>query len=182
MRTKTSKVEKIRAMLAEGKSVQEISKKLGVPAGYVYSTRWHMKKDKADKKVAKKTAKKQHLSIMADLLEQRAKDDADLVKDTEVSSWKVYTAPVQKELPLAEAPNPLAMQVGGNHYRRMSIQPIEYIVANDLNFLEGCIVKRISRWRDKDAVEDRVVDLEKIKHEVDLLIAAETNQLQSLRA
>lgn len=66
--------------------------------------------------------------------------------------------------------NPLTVQVGGNHYRHMAIQPIQYIVANDLNFLEGCIVKRISRWREK---ENGVEDLEKIKHEVDLLIAAE---------
>ena len=49
---------------------------------------------------------------------------------------------------------------------------MEYISANNLNFLEGCIVKRITRWRDKPA-EHRFQDLEKIKHEVDLLIEME---------
>ena len=160
MRTKTSKVEKIRQMLAEGKSVKEIAKKAGVPANYVYSTRWHMKKDKA---VPKKAAKK-------------AKAEVESVKETE-NNWKVYAAPEQQELALS-TPNPLDVQVGGNHYKFMDIQPIQYIVANDLNFLEGCIVKRISRWRDKG--DKGIEDLEKIKHEVDLLIAAERDGLQSV--
>jgi Protein of unknwon function (DUF3310) len=65
--------------------------------------------------------------------------------------------------------NPLDVQVGGGHYKGKAIQPVEFISANNLNFLEGCIVKRITRWRDKNGIED----LQKIKHEVDLLIAME---------
>lgn len=76
----------------------------------------------------------------------------------------------------------LDTQVGGGHYKSKKIQPVEYIAANNLNFLEGCIVKRITRWRDKNGLED----LQKIKHEVDLLIEMEkkygperdTNQTQ----
>lgn len=68
--------------------------------------------------------------------------------------------------------NPLDVQVAGGHYKGKAIQPVEYISANRLNFLEGCIVKRITRWRDKPA-ESRFQDLEKIKHEVDLLIEME---------
>lgn len=68
--------------------------------------------------------------------------------------------------------NPLDIQVAGQHYKGKRIQPVEYISANELNFLEGCIVKRITRWRDKPA-EHRFQDLEKIKHEVDLLIEME---------
>ncbi len=63
----------------------------------------------------------------------------------------------------------LEKQVGGNHYAKMKIQPAEFIHMNGLGFLEGCIVKRICRWRDKDGIKD----LEKIKHEVDLLIELE---------
>jgi hypothetical protein len=76
----------------------------------------------------------------------------------------------------APAPIPTAaldVQVAGDHYKSKKIQPVEYISANNLNFLEGCIVKRITRWRDKPA-ESRFQDLEKIKHEVDLLIEMET--------
>lgn len=66
----------------------------------------------------------------------------------------------------------LKTQVAGSHYKSKAIQPIEYISANNLNFLEGCIVKRITRWRDKEQ-GDRFTDLQKIKHEVDLLIEME---------
>jgi hypothetical protein len=67
----------------------------------------------------------------------------------------------------------LNTQVGGSHYKTTKIQPVEYISANNLNFLEGCIVKRITRWRAKQG-KSRFEDLEKIKHEVDLLIEMET--------
>jgi hypothetical protein len=73
---------------------------------------------------------------------------------------------------MTEQQNPLDVQVAGNHYKGKRIQPVEYISANNLNFLEGCIVKRITRWRDKEG-KSRFEDLEKIKHEVDLLIEME---------
>lgn len=73
------------------------------------------------------------------------------------------------EYRVSEAFAPLTTQVAGSHYKDMKIQPVEFIHANNLGFLEGCIVKRICRWRKKDGIQD----LEKIKHEVDLLIALE---------
>ncbi len=76
-------------------------------------------------------------------------------------SEKVYTE--------FSARNPLDKQVGGEHYRKRAIQPVEYIHANNLGFLEGCVIKRITRWRDKNGFED----LEKIKHEIDLLMELE---------
>ena len=60
----------------------------------------------------------------------------------------------------------LDKQPGGDHYRNKAIQPVEYIVANDLGFLEGSIVKRITRYKEKGGVED----LRKIQHECELLI------------
>lgn len=65
--------------------------------------------------------------------------------------------------------DPLQHQVGGDHYHKGAIQPVEYIHANKLGFLEGCVIKRITRWREKNGLED----LEKIKHEIDLLIKLE---------
>ena len=56
-------------------------------------------------------------------------------------------------------------QVGGDHYMT-AIQPIEYILANKLEFCEGNIVKYATRWRDKGGVQD----LLKIKHYCDFLI------------
>lgn len=72
----------------------------------------------------------------------------------------------------------LDIQVAGDHYKDKRIQPVEYIAANNLNFLEGCIVKRITRWRNKPA-NRRFEDLEKIKHEVDLLMEMETMYAQT---
>ena len=60
-------------------------------------------------------------------------------------------------------------QVGGDHYKNKAIQPIEYIMANKLDFCEGNVVKYITRWRDKGGVET----LEKIKQYVDFLIMEE---------
>ena len=76
------------------------------------------------------------------------------------------------QIPAMAAKSALDVQVAGGHYKTKRIQPVEYIAANNLTFLEGCIVKRITRWRDKSAA-DRFEDLEKIKHEVDLLIEME---------
>jgi hypothetical protein len=71
--------------------------------------------------------------------------------------------------PQPGAQDPMATQVGGDHYKNKTIQPVEFSHANNLGYLEGCIIKRITRWREKDGIKD----LEKIKHEVDLLIAME---------
>jgi len=81
---------------------------------------------------------------------------------------------IADKFPVAEAvtgrnTSALDVQVAGSHYKDMRIQPVEFIHANGLGFLEGCIIKRICRWRAKDGIND----LEKIKHEVDLLIELE---------
>ena len=83
-----------------------------------------------------------------------------------------HTHERKEMIPMIEEHNPLDIQVAGGHYKGKRIQPVEYISANNLNFLEGCVVKRITRWRDKPSAE-RFQDLEKIKHEVDLLIEME---------
>jgi hypothetical protein len=64
---------------------------------------------------------------------------------------------------------PLDTQVGGDHYKKFKIQPVEFIHANNLPFIEGNIVKYIVRWREKNGLKD----LEKVKHYVDLLIELE---------
>ena len=58
------------------------------------------------------------------------------------------------------------LQVGGDHYKAMAIQPAHFSEANGLSFLEGCVVKRICRHAFAKGQED----LEKAKHEIDLLI------------
>lgn len=62
--------------------------------------------------------------------------------------------------------NALKKQVGGEHYKHFKIQPVEFITANKLGFLEGCIIKRLCRYQSKGGLED----LKKIQHEIELLI------------
>lgn len=59
-------------------------------------------------------------------------------------------------------------QVGGNHYQ-LPIQPIEYIHKNGLGFIEGNVIKYITRHRNKNGKQD----LLKAKHYIDLLIQLE---------
>jgi len=60
----------------------------------------------------------------------------------------------------------LDKQIGGNHYRGFKIQPIEFITKNKLSFIQGCIIKYICRFENKNGIQD----LEKIKHYCDLQI------------
>lgn len=64
----------------------------------------------------------------------------------------------------------LETQVGGSHYKsKGGIQPIEFIQSNGLSFIEGNIIKYVSRWRDKGGLKD----LEKAKHYLELLMELE---------
>lgn len=63
-------------------------------------------------------------------------------------------------------------QVAGDHYKKMKIQPIEYILENCLGYCEANIVKYISRWRQKNGIED----LRKARHYIDILIEKELEQ------
>jgi len=69
--------------------------------------------------------------------------------------------------------NPLNTQIGGDHYKGQAIQPIQYILANELDFCEGNVVKYITRWKQKGGIKD----LEKIKHYVVFLIDQEQSKL-----
>lgn len=65
-----------------------------------------------------------------------------------------------------ESTSALDTQVGGGHYKDLKIQPVEYILANDIGFVEGSIIKYVTRWKDKNGVED----LKKARHLLDILI------------
>lgn len=68
-----------------------------------------------------------------------------------------------------DAENPLDRQVGGGHYKDFPIQPAEFVTLNRIGFLEGCVIKRVCRWRAKDGLQD----LYKAIHELELLIEIE---------
>ena len=66
--------------------------------------------------------------------------------------------------------NALDVQVDGDHYKDMAIQPAEFIYANNIGYMEGNVIKYVSRWKKKNGLKD----LEKAKHYVELLIELET--------
>lgn len=65
-------------------------------------------------------------------------------------------------------------QEGGDHYKGMKIQPVQYIHANGIGYCEGAVIKYVSRWRNKNGIED----LRKAKHFIDLLIELESDHDQ----
>jgi len=60
-------------------------------------------------------------------------------------------------------------QEGGNHYKGLAIQPVEYIHRNGIGYIEGNVIKYVSRWRSKNGI----ADLKKARHYIDLLIELE---------
>ena len=58
-------------------------------------------------------------------------------------------------------------QVGGDHYKKLEIQTWDYIIANNIGYMEGNIIKYVSRWKEKGGEKD----LLKAKHYLDKLIA-----------
>lgn len=62
----------------------------------------------------------------------------------------------------------LDTQVGGSHYRQGGIQPVQFIEANKLQYLEASVVKRVTR-HEKIGGKGRQ-DIEKAIHELQLLL------------
>jgi hypothetical protein len=60
----------------------------------------------------------------------------------------------------------LKKQIGGNHYKKYKIQPIEFILKNNIGFCEANIIKYVLRFKEKGGVQD----LLKAQHYIELLI------------
>lgn len=80
----------------------------------------------------------------------------------------IKAEPVTDSLsPLQKTPScALLYQEGGTHYKDMVIQPIQVIVAAKLTFIQGNILKYISRYERKNGIED----IKKCKHYAQLAI------------
>lgn len=57
-------------------------------------------------------------------------------------------------------------QVGGSHYKDLSIQPGDYIRENKLGWYEGNVIKYITRHSKKNGLEDVM----KAKHYIEMII------------
>jgi len=62
-------------------------------------------------------------------------------------------------------------QIGGDHYKKLAVQPFEFIELNHLGFSAGNVIKYLCRYKIKGGLED----LKKARHYLDLLIELETD-------
>lgn len=76
---------------------------------------------------------------------------------------------IRREATRPEIASAFTEQVGGNHYKKTKLQPMDYITANKLGFVEGSVVKYITRYADKGGAED----LKKIIHYTRMLLESE---------
>lgn len=66
----------------------------------------------------------------------------------------------------------LKVQTGGNHYKDLVIQPVEFIHANNIPFIEGCVIKYVVRHKSKNGAED----IKKAIHFLQMLLELEYKQ------
>lgn len=68
--------------------------------------------------------------------------------------------------------NPLDVQVGGSYYKKLGMQQVVYASANRYDPCAASIVKYVTRWRDKNGLQD----LQKALHYSELRQAPEIAQ------
>ena len=62
-------------------------------------------------------------------------------------------------------------QEGGDWYKKLKIQPLDYAMDNNLNACQTKVVKYISRYNLKHKnIKEQIQDLNKAKHTIDMLI------------
>ena len=76
-------------------------------------------------------------------------------------------------VPSSVTQSALNVQVGGEHYKNLAIQPVAYIHANNLSFLEGNVVKYITRHKTKNKAQD----IRKVIHYAQLILQLEYNEM-----
>ena len=103
---------------------------------------------------------------------------------SEIKKWRIHSDEKESQAeiaanklafddgPMASEPvrkSPLSTQIGGDHYTKLVIQPMQYSMKNGLDPLQHTIIKYVTRFRDKAGIED----LDKAKHCIDMLIEFE---------
>jgi hypothetical protein len=71
-----------------------------------------------------------------------------------------------------QVPPKPAEQIGGTHYSQLAVEPIQFIETNGLGYHEGNVIKYVSRWRNKNGLED----LKKAQWYINRLIELETSR------
>lgn len=61
---------------------------------------------------------------------------------------------------------------GEKHYKNGAIEPVEYILKNKMGYLEGNVIKYVTRHRDKGKAQD----IKKAIHYLEMILEAEYNE------
>ena len=76
----------------------------------------------------------------------------------------------REQVELIKKETALTQQIGGNHYKDCKIQPIDFIMENNLTFCEGNALKYITRHRRKG---DGAKDIHKAIHYLEMILEVE---------
>jgi hypothetical protein len=71
------------------------------------------------------------------------------------------------------SPQEMFSPVNPQHYARLKIEPWDYVAANNMGYFEGSVIKYVSRWREKNGIED----LKKARAFLDRLIKQQEEEL-----
>ena len=80
--------------------------------------------------------------------------------------------------PQPQPNNPFDVQVGGNHYKTLAIQPAEFCQRNKIPFCEATAIKYLCRHKSKGGIED----LRKAIHFIELAIEMEYGEAKGEKA
>lgn len=115
-----------------------------------------------------------------DMVDVRYKNNCVRHGQAKTFEWRISksTHPIMHYRVVTKAPTDTALttQVGGDHYKKLKIQPMEYSMANNLNACQHTIIKYVTRYKDKNGIED----LKKARHTIDMLIEMESNETKTL--
>jgi hypothetical protein len=106
------------------------------------------------------TKRNRLIALIENNPELSAREIAKKAKVSIATVYKLRKSPKQDSVPANE------IQEGGRHYKEMAIQTWDYIIANSIGYMEGNVIKYVSRWKDKGGIED----LKKARHYLDKLI------------
>jgi hypothetical protein len=105
---------------------------------------------------------------MSDML-QEARDYFARQKEEKMKYQNPANSGVDKRENPKDNNSAFGRQIAGNHYSKLKIQPMEYNLANKLNYGQANAIKYVTRYKDKNGIED----LKKAIHCIQLLIEFE---------
>lgn len=90
-----------------------------------------------------------------------------VINPAQLDTDEMPTAPIflPDDSQLDKPRSPLDIQEGGSHYKKYAIQPIEFVVKNNIPVLEANALKYVVRHADKNGMED----LRKARHYLELM-------------